>query len=43
LIDEKIIKEWKGFGKTDRDWVKTKIISFKSNGIPYWIKIEDYR
>ena len=27
-IDSKLIKEWRSFGKTARDWTKTKVITF---------------
>jgi hypothetical protein len=27
-IDGKMVKEWRSFGKTARDWTKVKIITF---------------
>ena len=34
LAEAQIIKEWKSFGKTDRDWTKYKVVFFDEDGKP---------
>lgn len=42
-IDGKLIKEWRSFGKTKRDWTKVKVITFNQQGLPVAMKLEDFR
>ena len=43
LQEERLLKEWRSFGKTDRDWVKLKVIIFDDKGYPIILKKDEYR
>ena len=43
VMEERVHKEWKSFGKTDRDWTKLKLIIFDEKGYPVVLKREDHR
>lgn len=43
IRDDQLAKEWKSFGHTARDWVKTKIVFFNEAGKPIAMKVDEYR
>lgn len=43
LMEEQILKEWKKFGYTSRDWQKVKLIFFSEDGKPKAMKSAEYR
>ena len=42
-MEAQIIKEWRKFGKRDRDWVKYKVIYFDKDGNPKAMQNDKYR
>ena len=42
-MEERIIREWKKLGKTDRDWTKVKVVLFDEQGKPMTMKVDEYR
>jgi hypothetical protein len=38
-----MVKEWRSFGKSARDWTKTKVITFNEQGLPVALKVDAYR
>jgi len=38
-----MLKEWRSFGKTARDWTKVKVITFNEQGLPVAMQVQQYR